>query len=96
MTEGAKDFISSLLVLDCQRRPTATEALGHGWLADAAHVAAGTAGPERRRKGENHRSRLGNFVAKQRWQNCVNVTIACSALKEGLENASTDHIEVGR
>ena len=44
----------------------------------------------------NHRSRLGNFVAKQRWQNCVNVTIACSALKEGLENASTDHIEVGR
>ena len=91
VTELAKDFISSLLVLDCKRRPSATMALGHGWLADDHDVAAGL-----ERKGANHRSRLGNFLAKQRWQNCVNVTIACSALREGLESASTSHVEVGR
>ena len=84
-----KDFISSLLVLDRGKRPSATVALGHGWLADDHDVAAGL-----ERKGANHRSRLGNFLAKQRWQNCVNVTIACSALREGV--VETAGAEVGR
>ena len=92
VTELAKDFISSLLVLDCKRRPSATMALGHGWLADD-HVMA----PGLERKGSaTHRSRLGNFLAKQRWQNCVNVTLACSALRDGLEGAGASHVEVGR
>ena len=86
-----KDFISSLLVLDRGERPSATVALGHGWLADD-HVRSAAAGMER--KGANHRSRLGNFLAKQRWQNCVNVTIACSALREGV--VETASAEVGR
>ena len=95
VTEGAKDFISSLLELDCKTRPTATQALAHEWLADAL-VPAPAAAAAGGWKGANHRTRLGTFLAKQRWQNCVNVTIACSALKEGLEKASVDQLEVGR
>ena len=78
-------------MLDRGKRPSATAALGHGWLADD-HVRSAAAGLER--KGANHRSRLGNFLAKQRWQNCVNVTIACSALREGV--VETASAEVGR
>ena len=87
-----KDFISSLLVLDCKRRPSATKALGHEWLTNDNDLSAGL----ERKGSDRHRSRLGNFLAKQRWQNCVNVTLACSALRDGLEGASTTPVEVGR
>ena len=77
ISDEAKDFISRLLVIDCNRRLSASEALLHPWLQPQIRSS-------RRISMIQTSPKLTDVMARLRWQKCTNVLTACSTLNKTL------------
>jgi serine/threonine protein kinase len=80
ISEGAKDFISKLLIPDQSIRMSADEALRHPWLAEKHPLGSSTA------TKVNRSLKLTNVLSRLKWQKCTNVIMACSKFKKSLNS----------
>ena len=78
-----EDFISRLLVVDCDYRMSASEALLHPWL----QLSKNKSNPRRISMVQTG-PKLTNVMARLKWQKCANAITACSALEQHKTGAS--------
>ncbi|CAB4064445.1 MYLK [Lepeophtheirus salmonis] len=78
ISESAKNFISSLLIIDQKLRLRASHALAHPWLLNSYDFSTSQPPP-----AEGRRKRLKSMVSRFRWQKAGRIAIACVRFRRG-------------
>ncbi|XP_059055179.1 twitchin-like [Achroia grisella] len=85
ISDLAKDFVDSLIILVAEKRMSAADALNHQWIVEGPPKGASAGHMMRTRK--NMKSYLANYRA--RWQRAGNVMIAAHRLRTQASNRSS-------